>query len=366
MAVNKVVYDGNTLIDLTGDTVTADKLAIGYTAHGANGVQLTGTGEMLSDYFYIGGGDLHTDYKLVINNNFSVAPEYNQTDGSYAQLDTDNEGGGGNIILKSGYEISSSNAYGGIVAAGALDGVAQTQSYGSGTSVSAPQGEARILATHGSMPYSNLTTKAMVEAIATETTSEVNIDAVKLNVSGNLYLQNAHTIRGYDTNGNVREVLQVTNTNDNVVLGWGGWDASQGATNIYGNYLNIASREKPTINGALIGVDWNYNNTGWSVMYRQDGLVEVRKDVTASLNYGTWGSMYEAAISDFQPYPWTFPSRPSTRVEPYYVNTGGIMCIEYSPSTTQTTHFPKIWAIRPTTVSGSSIGCTLIAVGRKP
>ena len=181
-----------------------------------------------------------------------------------------------------------------------------------------------------------------------------------------IYLQNAHTIRGYDTDGNAREVLQVTNTNDNVVLGWGGWDASQGSTNIYGNYLNIASRNKPTINGALIGVDWNYNNTGWSVMYRQDGLVEVRKDVTANLSYGTWGSMYEAAISDFQPYPWTFPLRPSTRVEPYYVNTGGIMCIEYSPSTTQTTHFPKIWAIRPTTVSGSSIGCTLVAVGRKP
>ncbi len=43
MAVNKVNYDGQTLIDLTEDTVTADKLYSGYTAHDAAGVRITGT-----------------------------------------------------------------------------------------------------------------------------------------------------------------------------------------------------------------------------------------------------------------------------------------------------------------------------------
>lgn len=33
MSINKVVYGGKTLIDLTGDTVTADKLLSGITAH---------------------------------------------------------------------------------------------------------------------------------------------------------------------------------------------------------------------------------------------------------------------------------------------------------------------------------------------
>ena len=37
MAVSKVVYGGRTLIDLTGDNITADKLKSGYTAHGADG-----------------------------------------------------------------------------------------------------------------------------------------------------------------------------------------------------------------------------------------------------------------------------------------------------------------------------------------
>lgn len=40
---NKVVWDNQTLIDLTADTVTASDLRSGVTAHGANGQLLTGT-----------------------------------------------------------------------------------------------------------------------------------------------------------------------------------------------------------------------------------------------------------------------------------------------------------------------------------
>ena len=43
MAVSKVIYDGNTLIDLTADTIKADKLLSGITAHGADGEVITGT-----------------------------------------------------------------------------------------------------------------------------------------------------------------------------------------------------------------------------------------------------------------------------------------------------------------------------------
>lgn len=43
MAVNKVIYDGNTLMDLTGDTVTPETLAEGQTAHAASGERIVGT-----------------------------------------------------------------------------------------------------------------------------------------------------------------------------------------------------------------------------------------------------------------------------------------------------------------------------------
>lgn len=43
MAINKVVYGSETLIDLTEDTATADTVADGYTLHLASGVRTTGT-----------------------------------------------------------------------------------------------------------------------------------------------------------------------------------------------------------------------------------------------------------------------------------------------------------------------------------
>ena len=45
MAVNKVVLGENTLIDLTADTVSADKLSKGVTAHDMAGEPIVGTME---------------------------------------------------------------------------------------------------------------------------------------------------------------------------------------------------------------------------------------------------------------------------------------------------------------------------------
>ena len=53
MAVNKVVLGEDTLIDLTGDTVSADKLAKGTTAHDMAGEPIVGTMEA-------GGGKVYT------------------------------------------------------------------------------------------------------------------------------------------------------------------------------------------------------------------------------------------------------------------------------------------------------------------
>ncbi len=42
MANSKIIFNGKTLIDLTQDTVVADKLLTGYTAHGADGEVIEG------------------------------------------------------------------------------------------------------------------------------------------------------------------------------------------------------------------------------------------------------------------------------------------------------------------------------------
>lgn len=43
MAINKIIYGGTTLIDLTGDTAQASHILSGYKAHSRTGEQITGT-----------------------------------------------------------------------------------------------------------------------------------------------------------------------------------------------------------------------------------------------------------------------------------------------------------------------------------
>jgi hypothetical protein len=43
MPANKIVYNKKTLIDLTGDTVEAENVLSGYTAHRKDGSSITGT-----------------------------------------------------------------------------------------------------------------------------------------------------------------------------------------------------------------------------------------------------------------------------------------------------------------------------------
>lgn len=47
--VNKVVVNGVTKIDLTGDTVTADKVLAGFTAHDKSGAPITGSSPFNAD-----------------------------------------------------------------------------------------------------------------------------------------------------------------------------------------------------------------------------------------------------------------------------------------------------------------------------
>ena len=44
--INKVVYGSDTLIDLTADTVSAESMFKGLTAHAADGSIITGTAEI--------------------------------------------------------------------------------------------------------------------------------------------------------------------------------------------------------------------------------------------------------------------------------------------------------------------------------
>lgn len=71
MAINKVIYGGNTLIDLTGDTVTPSDILAGKKAHDKSGAQITGECTYDSDTSdaTAGAGDILSGQTAYVNGN---------------------------------------------------------------------------------------------------------------------------------------------------------------------------------------------------------------------------------------------------------------------------------------------------------
>ncbi len=78
MATNKVIFGGNTVIDLSGDTVTASKLALGETAHDRDGEQITGTMvvDMYSEIVECAVGDTEVIFTDVTYSNTATYDVY--------------------------------------------------------------------------------------------------------------------------------------------------------------------------------------------------------------------------------------------------------------------------------------------------
>ena len=105
MAINKVVYGDQVLIDLTGDTVTADKLLSGFTAHGKDGSPIEGActfdvdsqdataavAEILAGKTAYARGQKLTG---TMPNNGSVSGEIGSKDGQYSIPQGYHDGGG--------------------------------------------------------------------------------------------------------------------------------------------------------------------------------------------------------------------------------------------------------------------------------
>lgn len=87
MGINKVQYGNTTLIDLTSDTVTADKLMQGYTAHDRSGTFITGTAT--------GGGSVTQD-----QDGYIVLPSTGGGGGGGAQELTGTFTGNGGISVQ--------------------------------------------------------------------------------------------------------------------------------------------------------------------------------------------------------------------------------------------------------------------------
>lgn len=67
----------------------------------------------------------------------------------------------------------------------------------------------------------------------------------------NVYLDNNKTLRSYQADGSDVQILGL-NASNGTVLGWGGYDKSNGDTGIYGNNVRLHSKNNVLINGSTL------------------------------------------------------------------------------------------------------------------
>lgn len=89
--------------------------------------------------------------------------------------------------------------------------------------------------------------------VDTDGIAQVTDAAGNMTINGSLYMGNAKTIYMKDTGGTYRAVVSES-TSNNTVIGYGGYDASQGGTNIYGNTVRVYSRNEIQFNQPLAGL----------------------------------------------------------------------------------------------------------------
>ena len=109
MANNKIIFGGKTLIDLSGDSVAAEKVLIGFTFHGPDGVEQEGTcafdvdssgatavaSEVLSGKTFAKGGKILTGSAP---NNGAVQGVISTKDGSFT-VPIGYHDGSGNVVI---------------------------------------------------------------------------------------------------------------------------------------------------------------------------------------------------------------------------------------------------------------------------
>lgn len=105
MAINKVIVNGKTKLDLTADTVTAEDVKQGVTFHDATGALKTGTKSGGMDGFYI---EKVFDSSEIYNSNSTVSVDIT-TDGKYGFFFISDEG---SYIYIRSWDNNMSTGYG--------------------------------------------------------------------------------------------------------------------------------------------------------------------------------------------------------------------------------------------------------------
>ena len=142
----------------------------------------------------------------------------------------------------------------------------------------------------------------------------------ELEVEGNITLPNDYQIFGTNTSGSERENIQPCDRNNNFVLGYGSYSASEGATNIYGKNVSIIANGSITFNpSGTIKAPSRTLTTLWNgTLYMGEGhSVSLSDSISNQLNgiVLAWSAYVNNAAQD---YWWNYTFIPKEHVSKHY------------------------------------------------
>ena len=159
---------------------------------------------------------------------------------------------------------------------------------------------------------------------------------VQVNAKNHIVVEKGgYSIRGTSQDGTILTALTPCNTNNNLVLGSGGYESAIGATNIYGNDINLLTNSDLTVNDGsdvysiLEAVktdypiergtsgDWRYVKwkSGWCECWKKQRV----DDVVCTT---AWGNGFVSANISLGSYPFAFSARPIQNVSIHQTSSG--------------------------------------------
>lgn len=155
-------------------------------------------------------------------------------------------------------------------------------------------------------------------------------------LSGTLTMNNAENIYMKDTGGTECAVLSMS-TSNNTVLGYGGYDASQGGTNIYGNTVRLYANNAITFNQPLAALfkvtDVSKSVSSIAAHSYQNGI---SFSMTAQSGYNAVGVVGWSS-SNFRIYPFRVEVTSNTNITASLSNATAAASADF------TMHFYVLW-----------------------
>lgn len=307
---NKVIYNGTTLLDLTGDTVAPDKLLLGYTAHDASGAPIIGTatggggaGISIVDTLDSHGGTIRTITAVSLEDD---TVEASVMLSGYTAHDSQGQAVTGTISTKTSSDLTASGAtvtvpagyYASQASKAVASGSVTAPSSISGTSATVSTGTNTLTLTKSVSVTPNVTTAGYISSgtagnasvsltasVTTQAAQTIYPSSSDQSIASGRYLTGAQTIKAVTTSN-----LTAASIKSGVTVQVGDSSDPDRVLSVTGTYSGGSSKNVQMYLGTDSRTANSYGATALTLTVAKTGTYKVSWTAWRSSSSGTMGT----------------------------------------------------------------------------